>query len=557
MNADNTQLQNLLNKPTHFLIPLFQRTYSWDKNDWETLWADVLETYDSGIGGHHFLGSIVSKSLPSTPEGVGRFLVIDGQQRLTTLTILLAALRDAVRPTDATLADKLHNLYLTNSYETGRNRFKVMPTKANQGAYFTVIEESNANNVKTENGNVPLVRQAYDFFRDELGKQDHENQPIDLRRLQQVVLGGFELVSITLGEDDNEFRIFESLNAKGAPLAQSDLLRNYLFMRLPESGHDAAYHELWLPMQEALRPERLDDFIRYTLLGRGQFVREGDVYQEWKRILDKQPPDGVLACLRDLAREGRFYHRLVEPENEPHVAISGRLRRLNRWGGQTMYPFLLNVYDWYDEGKVNDEGVEAILEMVESFLVRRLFANIPTNALNRLFVRLAHQLPEGHDKVEGVQVALSDPGRRWPRDDEFRAAILSYPLYLDSRPEQRRVILETLEQSFPHKEAPSLENVSIEHVMPQTLTSSWRASLGAHADNTHRRLLHVLGNLTLSAYNQELGNAPFGEKRQRYAGSNLHLNRQIAQATEWTAAQIEERGRRLAERLVSIWPGPL
>ncbi len=221
-----------------------------------------------------------------------------------------------------------------------------------------------------------------------------------------------------------------------------------------------------------------------------------------------------------------------------------------------MYPFLLNVYRWYDEEEVDIGGFATILGMVESFLVRRLFANIPTNALNRLFVRLAQQLPEGLPRVEGTRSALSDPGRRWPRDDEFRAAILSYPLYLDSRPEQRKIILETFERRLSHKEAPSLDQVSVEHIMPQTLTLNWRIALGAGAEDVHRRLLHVLGNLTLSAYNAEMGNAPFVEKRQRYAASNLRLNREIANESAWTAAQIEGRGRRMAERALKLWPGP-
>jgi uncharacterized protein with ParB-like and HNH nuclease domain len=209
MNADNTQLQNLLNKPTQFIIPLFQRTYSWDKNDWEALWADVLETYHVGPEGHHFLGSIVSKSLPNTPGGVGRFLVIDGQQRLATLTILLTAIRDAVRPSDSNLAEKLHNVHLVNGYESGLNRFKLMPTQADRVAYFALVDGPGEGN-----GGSSLVRRAYDFYRERLEKPDDEGQSLDLSRLQQVVLGGFELVSITLGDDDNEFRIFESLNAK-------------------------------------------------------------------------------------------------------------------------------------------------------------------------------------------------------------------------------------------------------------------------------------------------------------------------------------------------------
>jgi len=550
MNADGTLLRILLHGTSHYMIPLFQRTYSWEKSDWETLWYDVLETYHADADSRHFLGSIVSKSLPSTPEGVSRFLLIDGQQRLTTLTLLLAALRDTARPTDAKLANKLHELYLTNEYASGFDGYKVLPTQADRTAYFAVIDDSSANQPST------LVGRAYEYFCEQLTNPDQDGHQLDLKRLEQVLMGGFELVSITLGEQDNEYRIFESLNAKGAPLTQADLLRNYLFMHIPVADQDDIYRRVWLPLQASLG-NRIDDFFRYELMSEGQFVREGDVYQEWKKFLDKFSLGELLKQLATFARDGEFYRRIVSPEYELNSDIAAGLQRLNRWGGQTMYPFLLNGYRWLERGELNATGFVAILRMIESFLVRRLFADVPTNALNRLFVRLAQQLPDGHDRVDGTLKALSDPGRRWPRDDRFRDSILRYLLYLDSRPEQRRMVLETIESDFSHKEPPTFAGASIEHVMPQAITHAWREALGMSAENTHRQLLHTLGNLTLSAYNSELGNEPFEKKRQRFATSNFELNKLIAAEQTWTGTQIEERGRSLAERAVRLWPGPI
>lgn len=549
MITSTASFRILLQGTTHYIIPLFQRPYSWRADNWKALWDDVLETYQAEPGSRHFLGSIVSKSLPGEPGGASRFLVIDGQQRLTTLTILLAALRDRARPSSPTLAEKINELYLTNKYAADAERHKLLPTQADRDAYRAVIDEQ-----ALPDPGVPVAA-AYGYFRARLTDVDPEIGTLDMTRLEQVVMDGFELVSITLADADNEYRIFESLNATGEPLSQGDLLRNYLFMRIPAAKQDAVYHDLWLPLQQALGVQ-LTDFFRYSLMSSGLFVREGDVYQEWKRALDKLSPDALLESLEDIAREGAFYRRIISPMDEPDAGISRGLDRLNRWGGQTLYPFLLNLYRWRDAKELDEAGFVDILTMVESFLVRRLFARVPTNTLNRLFVRLAHQLPGGTNRVDGVRAALSDSGRRWPRDKDFRDGMAVYPLYLDSRPDQRRLILETLEADFGHKEPASLSLATIEHVMPQTLNQGWRDALGADAEEIHERFLHVLGNLTLSAYNAELGNTPFAQKRVRLADSGFQLNKEIAATATWTGNDIEERGRRLADRAVRIWPSP-
>jgi hypothetical protein len=532
------------------MVPLFQRTYSWSEKDWSALWNDIMETYEHDSISHHFLGSIVSKSLPSTPEGVSRFLLIDGQQRLSTLTLLLAALRDTAQALNPKQAKKIHELYLTNAYESGFDNYKLLPTQVDRSSYFEIIDSSKSVEFASN------MWRAYQYFRDQMTKSTPDEQSLDLVKMEQVLLNGIEIVSITLGEDDNEYRIFESLNATGAPLNQSDLLRNYFFMRIPVTLHDDIYHRIWMPLQSSLQ-SKLDDFFRYELLSYGTFVREGDVYHEWRRILDKLSPEQLLTQLETLAIDGGLYLRTADPTHEPNAQIAEHLARLNRWGGQTMYPFILNVYRWFQSSELDADGFVTILQTIESFLVRRLFADIPTNTLNRLFVRLAHQIPSGIDYVTGTIRALSEPGRRWPRDEDFREAILKYPLYLDSRPEQRRLILETLETDFPHKEAPSLEGASIEHIMPQTITDEWKEELGSNAAEDHRQLLHVLGNLTLSAYNSELSNDPFESKRRRLAKSNFELNKQIATEEKWTREEIEKRGERLADHAIRLWPGPL
>ena len=246
---------------------------------------------------------------------------------------------------------------------------------------------------------------------------------------------------------------------------------------------------------------------------------------------------------------------MPKPEVEPDRDISERLNRLNRWGGQTMYPFLLSLYERDEVNTVDAVDLGKVLGIIESFLVRRLFAGVPTAQLNRLFTRLAHQLPPG-DVVTATRATLSEPSRRWPDDEAFRDGIHAYPLYTDSRAEQRRVILESFELSYGHKEPAELAGLTVEHVMPQDLTDPWRQALGANAEGVHARLLHTLGNLTLTGYNQELSNRPFDEKRVLFEDSHLAMNTEITAEASWGAGEIRARSDRLAEKAILQWPGP-
>ena len=555
MKATGTLFSNLLQGQQHFVVPLFQRPYTWKDKDWSALFDDVIEVYEEGPEEHHFVGSIVTKSLGATPEGVSPFLIIDGQQRLTTVTLLLAALRDVARETAPKLSDKIHRLYLTNEFAPYEHRYKVLPTQVDRAPYRTIVDGHAGAAGESGGTDMPLPWQAYEYFLKRLRKDLIDGEPLDPIRLEQVLVGRLEVVSITLEDTDNEYRIFESLNGTGTPLAQADLIRNYLFMRLPLGEHEELYHGVWLPMQESL-DAALDLFLRHAYMSSGQFVRESDVYRAWKARLDPVPARELGDRMRDLAAKASNYHKLLAPAEEQDPLISRELSRLNRWGGQTSYPFLLNAYRLYQNGDVSAREFAEVLKTIESFLVRRLFARVHPGQLNRLFLRLYHQLPEGVGLAEGTRTVLSEPSRRWPRDDDFGEALRQLPFYTDGRPAQRRLVLETIEESYGSKEPVDLSALTIEHVMPQTLTEEWVAALGEFAEERHQEMVHRLGNLTLTGYNTELSNSPFHVKREKLAESNVAMNKEIAREQEWGFAQIEERGRRLAERALSIWLGP-
>lgn len=556
MRASETRLRALLDGQQHYVIPLFQRPYSWQRNDWETLWTDIIETYRSSPVGGHFLGPVVSKSQPGTPEGVSPYIVIDGQQRLTTLSIIIAALRDRVGRTNTAASERIADLCLINRYAKDDYHYKILPTQADRAAYFAVI---NGEEPSDDAEGPSLIRQAFDFFFDALGRSadEDDDEPIDLTRIERLLLDEVEVVSITLGDQDNEYRIFESLNWKGAPLSQADLLRNYFFMRIPTDDQQSLYDNVWLPMQAMLDSNSLADFFRYQYMSTGRFVREKDIYLKWREDLERLEPGELAAKMRELAGYARYYKRLIDPGSEPNLAVRQGLERLNRWGGQTMYPFVLWLYEGAGGRGVDSTVMSRVLRLIESYLVRRLFCGIPTAGSNRFFMELVTQVPDGN-VFEAVRQALAQPTgrRRWPKDREFCEGLASYELYEGSRSEQRRLVLEALEQDYAHKEPVDLRGLTVEHVMPQDLTDDWRRALGPDASSIHTRLLHTLGNLTLTGYNPELSNRPFSEKRGLFQESKLEMNREIAEETDWGPEQIRSRADRLAERAVQVWPSP-
>ena len=557
MRASETRVRALFEGQQHYVIPLFQRPYSWKRDDWETLWNDIVETYRFRPEGGHFLGPIVSKSLAGTPEGVSPYIVIDGQQRLTTLSILIAVLRDKIRETNAIASERLDDLCLKNKYADGEYHYKIRPTLGDHAAYSAIVDGKRHS---FDEDDTNLVLRAYDYFSNALDRNldEEEDETIDFARLERLLLDEVEVVSITLNDSDNEYRIFESLNWKGAPLSQADLLRNYFFMRVPSERQEALYSEVWLKMQAMLDTNNLAEFFRYQYMSSGEFVREKDIYLKWRSRLERLQPDELADEMIRLAGFAQYYKRLVEPDAEPEPDVREYLERLNRWGGQTMYPLLLWLYEGAGGRGVDGAALKKILGMIESYLVRRLFCGIPTAGTNRFFMGLPAQIKDG-EIVEAVRQAISQPGGRlrWPSDADFREGMLGYPLYEGSRSEQRRLVIETLEKDYAHKEPADLKGLTVEHVMPQELTDEWRGALGPEADSIHSKLVHTLGNLTLTGYNPEMSNRPFASKRHTFQNSSLSMNKEIGTETEWGPEQITSRVHQLANRAIEIWPGPM
>ncbi len=563
MQVRETNLKQLVQGEKQFRVPLWQRQYTWRIDDHRLLWRDILEQYTragdgaAGSASSHFLGSIVLSPVPSAASGIASYLIVDGQQRLTTLMLILSAIRDAAAKTDAQAVERYDELYLINKFQQGEARFRLVPTQADRPSFFACVTRSSG-----AGGRDP-IGQAYRFFRSHVELLDPDEEALDLERLTAVVVERLAVVDITTGPGDNAHRIFQSLNATGVNLTQADLLRNLVFMLLPTRAA-AVYDEVWRPMEALIGFDNLEGLARVDLQRQGIDVAVDDVFRRHQDRLESMPGGeaAVEEAVRDLAHRAQHYKRIIDPSAEDDPAVRAGLARLRRWGAQTSYPVLMAAYDLRERGLLSIEGMREVLSYIESFLVRRQLAGIPTNALNRLFVQIVEHLPQDASFPDALRKELSRQRRYWPSDDQLRDAIRTRPFYFSGRGPQRKVILERLEESYGHPEQVDFANtdLTIEHVLPQTLSEEWRQhllGLGQDPDEVQQTLVHTLGNLTLTAFNGTLSNNPFERKQQIYGGSHLELNRALADQQAWGRDEILARADELADRAISIWPSPI
>ncbi len=547
MQAAETKLERILEGKRQFLVPHFQRPYSWREKQWAELWRDLLDLVESPGAEPHFLGSFVSAPARSIPEGLEKRLLIDGQQRLTTLVLFLALLRDlAAERGQAPLADEINDL-VVNRHATGLDRYKLLPTQgesareSDREAFVAIID-------RREQETISLVGSAATFFRDKLRRADAP--PLD--KLFAATTARLTLVSVILDERDNPHRIFESLNGKGRPLSQVDLIRNYFFMRLPAHEHERVHRSLWQPMQSRLGEEVLAEFVRHYLMKQGTVVNEGDVYATLKSRLDA-PGTDVVGQLEDLSTHARYYQVLMDPSLEPSASVRERLQRLQRLQISVALPFLLALYADRARERIDEATLTGILEAVETYVVRRFVCGAATGGLNKVFAPLYAQIAGQTPLLEAARAALAQRG--CPRDAEFRERLASTRLYGGGERQRRtKLILERLERAMGHKEGVKTESLSIEHVMPQTPSAWWKEHLGEDWAEDHEALVHTLGNLTLTGYNPELSNAPFDEKRELLSTSHVELNRYFRDLASWRAEDIEARADALVDLAVTVWP---
>jgi uncharacterized protein with ParB-like and HNH nuclease domain/predicted transport protein len=556
MKAEDTLVTNLLEGAKQFIVPIFQRDYSWGTKHCQQLWKDVIRVgSDPKIKGH-FLGSVVYVAAEDNTATITRWLLIDGQQRMTTLTLLLIALRDQMNQAqgngnggdEESTPEELDDYYLRNRHGKGDRRHKLHLRRADHDTLIALLDGKDIPDNASER-----VKENFLFLRDLVAQADVQTVYAGIKKL--VVVD----VSLTRGQDDPQM-IFESLNSTGVDLTQADLIRNFVLMRLDESSQTQLYEEHWQPIEQAFGRRYRTEFDKFvkdflTLQMRpGTPLKAAEIYHEFRsyfsRIVEKRGVDGILS---DLRRFGTYYTAFsLGQEKQPALKEAfARLRSLV----EVASPVVLTLYDYHDRAKSlsAEEFVEAV-ELLESFVFRRSVCDMQTRSLGQIFASLAYRISENQPLLS-LKVALYRQGkkRRFPTDAEFREALETRDVY-DMR--TCFYLLERLENFS--KERIDTSNFSIEHVMPQNedLRPEWRAMLGIAWQAVQETWLHRLGNLTLTGYNSTYSDRPFTEKKTIAGGFNespLRLNKFIREQSTWDATTIEQRGKQLAEKAIAVW----
>jgi uncharacterized protein with ParB-like and HNH nuclease domain len=540
MQASETKLQPIIEGTKQYVVPLFQRHYSWDTKQWEVLWNDLSDLCKSDKPRTHFIGSIVTMPTVSVPEGVTKYLLIDGQQRLTTIFVLLSFLRDRAKENgDDELSEEITNTLLVNPYKKDSDYYKLLPTQVDRDSFQNLISLRNPSNQEQ-------ISKAYIFFRRKFQQSD-----IEIQTLKKVISNNLSVVSVVLGVDDDPHLVFESLNAKGRPLTQSDLIRNFFFMRIHTDNQEEIHAKYWKPMQDSL-DSSLTEYIRHFLMKNGSWVKESDVYFALKELIGDNE---ALDHLKEISHFSEYYKKLIYPDKyEKDASIRKALSRINRIGLTTSYPFLLNCYGAYDRSQIPHGQFLDVLSTLENFMIRRFICNIPTNQLNKIFPPLYLQVQErtSGSFADGLRKILQS--KDYPKDSEFKARLSDARLYGSTdRISKAKLILETIEEAYNHKEAVDFQRLTVEHIMPQTLTDSWKNQLGRDWEQTHELYLHVIGNLTLTGYNSELSNSPFEKKKCLLKESHLEINKYFEDKNTWFKNEIDWRSYALSDIVLKVW----
>lgn len=447
--AQETSLQKILEGTCQYLVPLYQRPYQWGPDNFKELWRDITQLAEdriTEIDTTHFIGSVVLAPVPAGVAGtITQYLVVDGQQRFTTLILLLAAIRDHLRAIDDTTrrdTDRIHNQLLTNQYEDDPYRLKLLPTQSDRESFTAVIDA-----LPTAGGD-DNIGAAYRFFRARLSEPVDPDASYDAVQIAHAVTSGLSVVSISTHPGDNVHRIFQSLNNTGLKLTQNDLLRNYLFMRLPTQG-ETVYRAYWRPLQEALVDnERLETLFWLDLLHTRPQVKQSQTFAGQQARLDRLTnEEEIVAEVMRTAELGHLYRLMLQPEQESDSGVRERLVRLGEWGSTTPAPLVLHLLVLRARGSASSEQVARALLYIESLLVRRFLIGQSAQSLNRLFAAAVQELDTALPVDEALHRYLSGGRKHYATDEKLTEAILTSPLYTTGRAAQRKTVLTWIENA--------------------------------------------------------------------------------------------------------------
>jgi len=539
-----------------FIIPVYQRNYDWRIENCKQLYDDLVKIIRKGRSSH-FFGSIVS--VHSDGE-FNEYLIIDGQQRLTTISLLMLAMYNIMKagvltPNQANLSDKIYKTYLIDEWQEDETRIKLKPVKNDQKAFGMLFKEAED---YIPESNLTI---NYNYFYTRIQKEE-----ISLDDLYSAITK-LEIINITLNKEDNPQLIFESLNSTGMALSEGDKIRNFILMGLPSKEQNDYYEKYWNRIEEATNYD-VSAFIRDYLSVKQQVIPAiSKVYITFKAYVEQEELE-TEPLLQDMLAYAKWYAILLKAHTTDRE-LNACIDRLNRLETTVTRPFFLEVLRLQAQGAMTIQDVRTIFLYTENYLFRRSICDLPTNALNKIFLTLHKDVirydgseAEYVEKFKYALLAKNERGR-FPRDTEFVDSFSVRPVYLMNS-KNKTYILERLENYGTIEDKDIYRHMdegtySIEHIMPQHLTPAWVAELGEDYERIREQWLHRLANLTLTGYNSKYSNSAFAEKRDMANGfsqSGLRMNTWIAQQSQWTLAELEARNDLLMQRVLEIWPMP-
>ena len=555
MKATEANLLEFIKKCNQFSIPIYQRLYSWTENECERLWNDIITTGSKKDIPSHFIGSImyIEKGLYqiSKPEPL---LIIDGQQRLTTVSLLLEALARKIgdNEIEGFSAKKIRNYYLINPLEEGDRKYKLLLSQNDRSTYISILDQKEYPKEFSVR-----IKDIFEYFTnkiDELSENDIQNLCLGLLKLF--------IVDISLNRDhDNPQLIFESMNSTGKDLSQADLIRNFMLMRLEGDIQKHLYEDYWRPMEVEFGQEAyssyFDSFMRhYLTMKTGNIPNIDEVYEEFKKYFYTSQRDNEEE-LKELKKYTAYFCAMAldkEQDKELKEAFSD----LSELKVDVSYPLLLELYNDYKMNILSKDDFIEIIRLIESYVFRRAVCGIPTNSLNKTFAGFGKSIIK-ENYLESVKAHFNKMTsyRRFPNDEEFVTELKYRDLY---NFRSRSYWLRRLE-NHERKERVNVSEYTIEHILPQNnnLNLDWRRALGPDWEKIQQKYVHTIGNLTLTGYNSEYSDKFFTDKRDMKGGfreSPLKLNRGLANLETWNEETIVQRAENLAKEALKVWQYP-
>ncbi|MFA4718457.1 DUF262 and DUF1524 domain-containing protein [Helicobacter pylori] len=561
MKADAMKLLDFIGKSQEkqFVIPIYQRVYSWEKEQCKQLWDDIIKTGGNDQIEGHFIGSIIFVHDGIYTTNYNELLIIDGQQRLTTITLLFIALRDHLNDEDEFLEkfsrQKILNRYLINSDEKGDKKFRLILSEPDRDTLLSLIDE---NKRKPSEPSLKIV-ENFKLFEEWIRKNTDKLETI-FKGLDKLMVVE---ISLEKGKDNPQL-IFESMNSTGKDLTQTDLIRNYILMGLEPEKQKIFYKKYWRAMEEdfkqsekqSKREDLFNQFVRhYLTIKTREIPKISKVYEAFKDYRQKKGIE-IEDLLKDLQKYCGFFCQIAfkkEVDKELNKALSF-LVDLER---DVIYPLLLELYSDYKDSVLFEKDFISIIYLIESYICRRAVCGLGTNSLNKIFASFTKKINKDQyfESIKAHFLSLETTKGKFPKDSEFKNLFTTIDFY---NLKEKKYFLERLE-NFDTKEPVDTQKCNIEHIMPQTLEEEWERDLGENFQAIHEKYLHTIGNLTLTGYNKEYYNKPFQEKRDMEKGfkqSPLRLNQSLKDLEVFDEKEIEKRANDLADWALKIWTYP-